>query len=169
MSDILQRVVGIGHTTLDAYARQREQIAADALNRLTTEGRYVVACMDAVLRLTELCYVTTGSRLVNVDNLTWRLIINVPWSRAGAGLYGLRDWESKILRSVMVGRSQQRRKRPLFSFGRGRWYLNMDDYPAVDAAITYWQRNQLTVDEWLIFADAMREAARVRMAERREK
>jgi hypothetical protein len=45
----------------------------------------------------------------------------------------------------------------------------MDDYPAIDVAIDYWRNNKLTVDEWLVFADAMREAARTRMSERRGK
>lgn len=167
--DVLTRAVGIGHATVDAYARQREQVAADALNRLATEQRYVVASMDAVLRLTELCYVMVGNRTVNIDNLTWRIVINVPWSKSGGKHYGLREWESRVLRGVMVGRSQQTRRRPLFSFGNGRWYLNLDDYPAIDVAIDYWRNNKLTIDEWLIHADALRESARVRMAERRER
>lgn len=166
-SDVLTRAVGIAHATVDAYTRQREQVAADELNRLTTNQRYVVACQEALLRLANLCYVRAGSRLVNIDQLTWRIGVHVPWSRAGCQHYGLREWEATVLRSVMLARLGNRRNSPLFDFGNRRWYLNMTDYPTMESAVVYLDKQRLSIDEWLIHADALRESARRRMTERR--
>lgn len=162
IENVLQRAVGIGHATVDQYARQREQIAADALNRLATEQRYVVACQDALLRLAELCYVQVGSRYVNIDNLTWRILINVPWSSSGCALYGLRYWEARTLANIIMARCSSRGA-PLFDYGQRRWHLNATDYPNVESAIAYLDKRRLTVDEWLTFADARRESARNRI------
>lgn len=166
-SAVLDRTVGIAHSNVTAYLRNREQVAADNLNRLTVESSYVAACMSAVLRLTELCYVRVGSRLINVDPVTWRVDINVPWSRVGYADYGLRKWEGAILRQMMLARSNARRGAPLFDFGGYRWHIDLQTYPTMEDAITYWQKHQLTVDEWLTFADAQRAAARTRMHTRR--
>ncbi len=160
MSDVLTRAVGIGHATVDAYTRTREQIAADALNRLATEQRYVVACQDALMRLAQLCYVQAGGRYVNIDSLTWRILIPVPWSRAGCSHYGLRDWEARTLGRVMIARQQGP---SLFLFGDSRWYVNIADYGTIEAAIDYLDRQRLTVDEWAVIADSLRTTARARM------
>lgn len=168
VDEILTRAVGIGHATVDAYARQREGIAADALNRLATEQRYVVACQDALLRLAELCYVKAGNRYVNIDNLTWRILINVPWSSSGCALYGLRHWEARTLGNIIMARCSGRGA-PLFDYGARRWHLNAGDYPNIEAAIAYLDKRRLTVDEWLTFADARREAMRTRITEYRNR
>ena len=167
-NDLLTRAVGIGHATVDTYVRQREQIAADALNRLTIEGRYVVACQDALLRLAELCYVQVGSRYVNIDSLTWRILIPLPWSRRSCQLYGLREWEARNLGSVVMAR-QEGRGPALLLFGDSRWYVNVADYPTIERAIDYLDKRRLTVDEWLTFADARRTAMRERVAEYRSR
>lgn len=162
MTDIFSRTVGIGHAKVDAYLRQREQVSADELNKLTVELRYVAACQDAVLRLTELCYVRAGARLVNVDNRTWRIGVDVPWSRTGHPDYGLRDWEARILRAIMLDRAGG--KVPaLFDYGNQRWHINLAGYPSMADAVEYWRRHSLTIDEWLQYADAIRAAARTRM------
>lgn len=165
---VLDRTVGIGHAKVETYLRNREQVAADQLNRLTVENSYVAACMSAVLRLTELCFVRVGSRLINVDPVTWRVDIHVPWSDSGFKKYGLRKWEAEVLRQMILARGNSRRGAPLFDFGVSRWHINLENYPTMEDAITYWQKHPLTVDEWLTFAVAMREAARTRMRTRRK-
>lgn len=168
MNDVLTRAVGMGHATIDSYVRQREQIAADALNRLTTEQRYVVAAQEALLRLSQLCYVQVGSRYVNIDNLTWRILIPLPWSRRSCQLYGLREWEARNLGNLIMAR-QEGRGPALFLYGDTRWYINIADYPDIETAVAYWDKRRLMVDEWLTFADARRTAMRERVAEYRNR
>lgn len=168
-SAVLDRTIEITHSNLTSYLRNREQVVADELNRLTVENGYVAACMSAVLRLTELCYVRSGSRLVNVDPATWRVGINVPWSDVGYAKYSLRRWEGEILRKIMLARGNSRRVPPLFDLGQRRWHINLQNYPTMEAAVAYWNGKPLTVEEWLLHADAMRTAARTRMQALRQR
>lgn len=60
---------------------------------------------EALSRLIELCYERIDGQLVNVDTLTHKLLIPVPWGRRGHSQWGLRASEAVVLRSILLYRA----------------------------------------------------------------
>ena len=110
------------HTTI--------QRAAEALSLRVVDKAIVEVLNEALARLTQLCYERdeTGT-LVNVDPATGRVLVPLPWGRAGYSKWGLTSPEATAFRRVMFTR--QRQGLPLFFYERSRraWYLNLADYP----------------------------------------
>jgi hypothetical protein len=148
--------------------KQRLAAAAQELSLAGYNQSRVEILQESVLHFTTTLYaVDQSGRLENVDHRTHRILIAAPWGSSGWNRWNMRDWEATILRKTLIVRCQMQRVKPLFDFGGGQWFLNLADYGRLDLALLYWKANPITLKDWHLHADLMRQQARERMDKRR--
>lgn len=128
------------HTTI--------QRAAQNLSRRNVDQAITELLNEALARLTVLCYERgDDGQLCNVDAVTGRVLVPLPWGKAGYAKWGLSASEADSMRAIMFTR--QRVGVPLFHYDRSRraWFLNLRDYPALPV-----------VNEWEIGIGEYRDA-----------
>jgi len=150
----------------------RERIAdnAQALSRAGDMQQRLELVSEALAALCVVLYeLDSDQRPANVDAKTWRILIPTPWGGAGWRRWGLRNWEQKILNSILRIRCEQRRHVALFDYSEGArtWHVNRGDFPTMASALAYLKTNPITLQEWRPHADRLAEGTRLRMQRRR--
>ena len=142
--DIVRMVERKGEIAQASPARHTHiQRAAEALSRRVVDAATVEVLNEALARLTVLCYERgDDGQLCNVDPATGKVLVPLPWGKAGFAKWGLSDSEADAMRAIMFTR--QRQGLPLFHFDRSRraWFLNLAEYPvgaAVVAQLKEWE------------------------------
>lgn len=136
------------------YVAQRIADAAESLSLAGTLAARVELCNEALCKLVELVYqADADNRAANVDLVSLRLLIPVPWGSRGWKRWGLRAHEGLVMRAIMLGRQanwQQGQVAPLFVYDpAGRyWTLNALDHPRIDNARAWLKANVITLGEW---------------------
>jgi hypothetical protein len=124
------------------------QRAAASLSRLNVDQATTELINEAHSRLITLCYQRDDTgHLVNVDAATGKILIPLPWGKAGHAKWGLTPSEGDAFRRIIFNR--QRHGVPLFFFDRSRraWYIDLVDHPVLPV-----------VGEWDIAVNEYREA-----------
>lgn len=142
--------------------KQRIAQAAQDLNRAGNMALHVELANEALTKFViMLYYKDQDGGWANIDGRTHRLLVPAPWGSAGWKYWGLRNWESRILRCVMLERVRDAKRPCLFDYnGEARiWHLNVLDYPAIEAAQHYLQRSPITLAEWRRHDNAYKQRA----------
>jgi hypothetical protein len=106
--------------------------AAQTLSRRTVDQATTELLNEAHSRLILLCYERDDTgHFVNVDEVTGKVLIPLPWGKKGHAKWGIAPSEADVFRRIMFAR--QRLGLPLFHFDRSRrsWFLALHDYPAL--------------------------------------
>lgn len=131
--------------------KQRMAVAAQELTRAGNAAIRVELVNEALCRFTAMLYERDQDGVwPNIDIRTYRLLVAAPWGSAGWKRWGLRKWEARIMRGIMLGRVTDKRRPCLFDYNTEArtWYLNGIDYPVFDAAQHYLSRAPITLAEW---------------------
>jgi hypothetical protein len=164
LTQLIDRAVEIRDALPLPNVKQRLAAAAQELSLAGYNQSRVEILQESVLHFTTTLYaVDQSGRLENVDHRTHRILIAAPWGSSGWNRWNMRRWESTILRKTLIVRCEMRRIKPLFDFGGGQWFLNLADYGRLDLALLYWKANPITLKDWHLHADLMRQQARDRM------
>lgn len=145
-----------------SMVKQRIAQAADELNRAGSMALHVELANEALTKFTLMLYQREqDGGWANIDQRTHRLLVPAPWGSAGWRVWGLRNWESRILRCVMLERVKDARRPCLFDYNTDNrtWYLNVTDYGVIAAADHYLQRSPITLAEWRKHDNAYRQRA----------
>lgn len=111
--------------------------------------------MQAIAAACEaLCEVDGNGKPINVDAATGRILIPLPWGRAGGAQWGLRSSEQKTLTRIVRARALL--PDALFEYDRQQWYTTAGFGRL--AALRYLQRQPITLEE---YRRAWQESARV--------
>lgn len=123
--------------------------AAQALSLRNVDQATTELLNEALARLVLLAYERdeTGA-LCNVDGATGKVLIPLPWGRAGYQKWGLSASEADTMRAIMFTR--QRVGVPLFFFDRSRraWFVNLEDYPDGKVVLTQLKEWEIGVEEY---------------------
>lgn len=132
------------HTTI--------QRAAESLSRRNADSATVELFSEAMQRLTLLAYERDSDGFCNIDPVTCKLMIPLPFGRNGHKRWGITPSESIILREMIQRRQPQRDSRPpgVWQYDRARrcWLLNLFDFDTLADGQRYWQRWALSVAEY---------------------
>jgi hypothetical protein len=170
LDTLIDRAIQIRDSLPLPNVKQRMAQAAQELSLAGTNQARVELLNESVLALTKVLYdADPDGLLANVDRATYRILIPVPWGRAGWKRWGLRYWESEILRKILIVRCQMQRVQPLYDYNdeSRTWHINLSTYGRLDAALTHWKGNAITLREWRTFADVYRRQAHERMQQNR--
>ncbi len=150
--NVVDRKNEIRSMALPASAiKQRIADAAASLNRAGSMALHVELANEALTKFVIMLYQRDqDNTYANIDQRTHRLLVPAPWGSAGWRVWGLRNWESRILRCVMLERVKDTRRPCLFDYNTDNrtWYLNVTDYGVIEAAQHYLQRSPITLAEW---------------------
>ena len=141
---------------VDKFVRGAVGAAAAVQSRRVLAGAQAELCNRALRRFVELLYdETDGGRLVNLGG-GGRILIPAPWSRTRHAAYGLTDHSRRVLRGVLVAKLDVLPPRyRLLTCEAQSWYVNLDSYGNVGAALGWLRKHTFTADDWLKHNDAM--------------
>ena len=89
------------------YVRSRIAEAADALSLKGTMAGRVELANESLSKLVVLVYeADTDRKANNVDLVSLRILIPLPWGSMGWRHWGLRAHEANVLRAIMLGRQR---------------------------------------------------------------
>lgn len=164
LTTLIERTQQIREALPLPAVKQRLAAAAQELSLAGYNQSRVEILNESVMHFTTTLYAADQSgRFENVDHRTHRILLPAPWGSSGWSRWDMRRWEATILRKTLIVRCQMQRVKPLFDFGGGQWFLNLADYPRIDQALLYWKANPVTLKDWHLHADLMRQQARDRM------
>ena len=147
-SDIIATVARKGEIATAQPARFAAlRSAAEHLTRRNVDRAIVEVMAEAVARLTVLAYEQDADGWANIDGATGKVLVPLPWGKVGYRRWGLRSAEANALR-VMLQARQWRLGVFLYDRSRRAWHVNRGDYPTLGDALTYWERQPLTVAEY---------------------
>jgi hypothetical protein len=128
------------HTTLRA--------AAQKLSRLNADGAVCELMNEALARLVVLAYEQDAGGFCNMDGVTGRLLIPLPWGRNGHAAWGLRPQEGNILREILF--AWQHDAPALFTYDamRRSWYVGLHDYGSVHLAKRWLAKHQIGIADY---------------------
>lgn len=145
----VQRIQDIYEVEPPTHTAQRINLLAHVKRRLSRRGHVMskVELANAALAvLCELLYERDDDgRLANVDARTSRVLIPLPWGRAGCRVWELRTSEGKALRWIMHRRSESDDAWLRYDADSRSWYIAK---PLVRHAVDYLSREPITAAEW---------------------
>ena len=127
------------HTTL--------RKAAESLSLRNIDQAVIELFMEALSRLVDLCFEEDSGGFCNIDSVTNRILIPLPWGRNGHSAWGIRPQEANILRKILVARQCQ----PglfLYDTSRRCWTINLYDYSSREVAMRYLTRYPVGIGEY---------------------
>jgi hypothetical protein len=141
----VERKEDIGQSTPQRYIAMRK--ASEALSRRNVDQAVIELMMEALSRLVDLCFEEDGGGYCNMDQVTNRILIPLPWGRNGHSQWGLRPQEANILRAILVARQRQ----PglfLFDGMRRAWRVNLYDFGNRDLSMSYLSKYPISITEF---------------------
>lgn len=142
----MQRKAEIAGTKPSRHTALRR--AAESLSRRNADAAVCELLNEALAACVRLCYEKDDDgQPSSIDPVTLRLLVPVPWGRAGHRRWGLRPQESNVLRAILFEREQDG---GLFLYDRSRrsWLLNVAAYPSLKTAAAYLERYPVGVAEY---------------------
>lgn len=122
--------------------------AAETLSRRNVDQAVVELLNEALGACVRLVYERNDDGTPSsVDHVTARILVPLPWGRAGCARWGLRRMEGDVMRKVMLARQDGP---GLFLYDRSRrsWFLNVTDYPSLRSALGYVAQQPIGVREY---------------------
>lgn len=148
--DRAQEIAGKAKPT--AYARQRMAKAADEISMAGDAQAHLNVCLEAMAALIGILYaIDSDQRPANIDAVTYRILVPLPWGSAGYKHWNIRRWEAGLLRKILMARATQRQRNPpLFDYNdySHTWHVSADLYPNAEAALTWLQQDGPSLKEW---------------------
>lgn len=136
--------------SVNRYVDQRIGEAAESLSLGAIAAARIALVNQAMTDLATLIYEVDGAGYpVNVDPVTGRILVPLPWGAAGWRYWRLKQWEGRILRKLLDRRMRASESVALFLYSgeSNGWHLNRRyDTPAKYAG--YWQQQPITPTEW---------------------
>ena len=165
---MLERARDIGSRRPAFDPKQRLAGAAAELNQAGSLQAQIEVCEAALVALATLLYATDADgQPANIDPLTGRILIALPWGSKGWRRWGLRKPEANHLRQIMIARSAPKRggRAALFCYApdSNQWYLDCEAYPTHDLALAYIKAHGPQLGEWRAVVTTHREAEAERL------
>lgn len=118
--EIIRRFETIVETAAGAHTPLRKT-AQNISERALWAGRVELSMQALTAACMTLLEVDEGGRSVNVDGATGRILVAMPWGKAGGVQWGLRSSEQRVLALVLRWRAAQ--DDALFVLDRQAWYV----------------------------------------------
>ena len=154
---VVQRKYEVRASAPAQHTQERSGTLAKAAEALSRRNLLTARCElanEALGALVALLYEQdAGGELCNVDPETWRILVPMPWGRAGHKRWGLRASEAVCMRYIMLKRQEQwtQAQRPMlvsYDPSSRAWLLNLKDYRQQGAAIFWLSKSKIKLGEW---------------------
>jgi hypothetical protein len=139
----LERKLEISHAQPERFTSLRQ--AAAALSRRNVDAAVCELLNEALSRLVLLLYETDAGGLANIDSLTGRVLIPLPWGKNGHARWGIRPSEANVLRDILFGWQEQPPALIFYEWTRHSWFVDLDAFGSAGIARAWLRAHQVTV------------------------
>lgn len=139
---IIRRFETIVETAAGAHTPLRKT-AQNISERALWAGRVELSMQALTGACMALLETDQGGRPINLDAQTGRILIPVPWGKAGGATWGLRSSEQRVL--ALLLRLRAERPDALFVYERRAWYVQNFDRRRAEV---YLRNHGFTVPEY---------------------
>ena len=148
-NNTVEQIENIRNSADHLLKKQLQKVADDVSNSVRV-GNKILFFNELLSALTNIMYEKQNNRFVNLDEISFRILIPVPWGASGYKLWHLKQWESEILRSILFLRMDNRLVPPLYLYAdeQRRWVMNIIDYPTLVDAFRYVKTYQINITEY---------------------
>lgn len=150
LNNLFERAHDVARAVPHVSPQKRMSQRAEELSRAGTMQAHLDVCVAAMVALTNVLYATDAdNRQPNLDEVTGRILIPLPWGSTGYKRWGLRRWEGYVLRKVLIAKCR-RGGAVLFGFddATNQWYLDTETFPTVNSALLWIHQHGPTLHEW---------------------
>jgi hypothetical protein len=119
--------------------------AADRLSLHNVDAATCEVLNEALARLIQLAYTVDTGGLCNLDSVTGRFLIPLPFGRNGAAKWGLRPQEANILRQILFDWQCEPPALLIYDRSRRAWFINLAHFGSVGIAKAWLRGHQITV------------------------
>lgn len=147
----------------DRHIKQRMAANTAEMDKSGEAAMHCEVLNEALLKLVALLYKRDEDGiLANMDAMTGRILIALPWGDSGYKRWGLHSREAICLRHILMTRLSANHARHLFDYSpeSRTWFVNVVHYPDVDRAMAYLQRKPILTGEWRTAASEYRQKRR---------
>ncbi len=139
----MNRKAELSNATPERYRGLRA--VAESISLANVDQATCELMNEALARLVALAYETDNGGLANIDNVTGKILIPLPWGSNGASRWGLRPSEANILRQVLF--DWQHDAPSLLNYDRTRksWFINLFDFGNYHLAKRWLAVHQVTI------------------------
>ena len=145
----LERAGVISETQPARHSTMRQ--VAQSLSRRNADAAVCELMNEALQRVVDLAFEEDTGGLINIDNVTGRILFPLPWGRKGYRQWGMRPLEARIMRTILVGWIEVPRGMPplfMYEAASRNWRINLVDYPDRRAASRWLPRHTVRVSEY---------------------
>lgn len=139
---IIRRFETIVETAAGAHTPLR-RAAQNVSERTLWAARVELSMQALVAACSALLETDEGGRPINIDASTGRILIPVPWGKAGGVAWGLRSSEQRVLALLLRWRAE--RPDALFVYERRQWFVQDFTRRRAEA---YLRSHAITVPEY---------------------
>jgi len=139
----LERKAAISNADPERHTALRA--AADTLSRRNVDQAICEVLNEALARLVQLAYEVDTGGLCNIDGVTGRFLIPLPFGRNGAAQWGLRPQEANILRDILFTWQTEPPALLFYDWTRHSWFVNLSDFGSIGIAKAWLRSHQISV------------------------
>ncbi len=143
LSTAMNRKTELSNATPERYRGLRA--VAESISLANVDGAICELMNEALARLVALAYEQDAGGLANIDNVTGKILIPLPWGRNGASRWGLRPQEANILRQVLFDWEQCPPTLLRYDRTRKSWFINLFDFGNYHLAKRWLTQHQVTI------------------------
>lgn len=130
----------IRDNSIESLVKRLVQKTSDQIDRSNETALTVNKFNECLLKIIDLIFKQTDNQYVNIDYVTHKILIPLPWGSNGYKVWGLRQYESEIFRKIMLAISEgKRRDKIMFFYSKESrcWFFNLEKFSTLEVAITY--------------------------------
>lgn len=139
----LERKAALSQAT--PQRRKTLRAAAEAISLANVDAATCELLSEALARLVVIAYQEDAGGMCNVDVITGRLLIPLPWGRNGYAKWGLRPQEANILRQVLFDWQEDAPALLRYDRMRRSWFVDLYYYGDLSLAKRWLAKHQIDV------------------------
>jgi hypothetical protein len=120
------RKEGISNTQPQRHTALRT--AAETLSRRNADQAVCELMNESLARLVQLAYEQDAGGFCNIDRVTGKLLIPLPWGRNGHAKWGVRPMEAVILRQILFDWHYPGPTLLRYDRSRRAWFVNLYEF-----------------------------------------
>jgi hypothetical protein len=141
--EALQRKAEVAKSAPERHTGLRA--IAEELSLRNVDGATCELLNEALARLVHLAYEVDAGGLCNVDAVTGRFLIPLPWGRNGHSQWRLRRQEGNILREILFAWQKEQPALLLYDRSRRAWFVNLSAFGSIGIAKAWLRAHPVTI------------------------
>lgn len=150
MSNVFERIYELGNRQPPVVNRQRLAESAQEISRAGELQLHLDACVAATVAFTNVLFAIDNDGVAaNIDRQTGRILIPAPWGASGWKRWGLRQWEAKCYRRLLLNRVTRRRGGAFdYDTHSRQWFIDIYAYTDAEKVLKWLKQDEPSLREW---------------------